>query len=618
MFIKPTIPELLLAVFIWPFHRKNQRYTLILLCFLLLPSGYVEAQTFMQNVYSRKKESLQGKWQIIINWYDIKRDAIGKDQRPKGKTDFVEFDFTDALTLNVPGDWNSQRPELLYYEGTVCYKRNVKYEKRPDTRAFLYFGAVNYKAEVFLNGQRLGTHEGGFTPFQFEVTNQLKSGDNVLVVIVNNKRKADHIPAENFGWWNYGGITRDVFIVETPQVFVDDYAIQLAKGSSNVVQGWIRLNNAQPHQEVVIELPEANIRQSLKTDANGFASFEKRAKLSLWSPESPRLYKVIIRTSSETIEDRIGFRSIEVRDNDILLNGRPIFLKGINIHEEIPEGMRRASSEADARAILNGAKALGCNFVRLSHYPMNEYIIRLAEEMGLMLWEEIPLWQKIQFTDDVIQKAESQLGEMINRDRNRCNVIIWSVSNETRPGQLRDAGIIRLLKKARSLDSTRLVTAALSHFKYEGNTITVDDAVSEYMDIIGINKYLGWYEPWPAEPGNVTWNFKFKRPVIYSEFGSEALSGNHGPADIASLWTEEHQEKVFMDNIAMFARMAPLRGVCPWLLADFRDPTRLHPVFQDGWNRKGLLSDKGERKKAWYVIKKYYDQLAGKYQSAFN
>lgn len=580
---------------------------LFLLSFLLVQSGSVQAQTFMENVYYRKKDNLRGKWQIIINWYDIKRNAIGRDLKPRGKTDFVEFDFTDALTLDVPGDWNSQRPELLYYEGTVCYKRTFQYAGQPDIRTFLYFGAVNYHAEVYLNGTRLGAHEGGFTPFQFEVTDHIRQGENVLIVMVNNQRKADHIPAENFGWWNFGGITRDVCLIEVPKSYIEDYSIQLAKGSSDVIQGWIRVNGASAGQEVVVEIPEVRIKQSVRVDANGLGSFQAKAsRLELWNPARPKLYRVIISSGNDAVEDRIGFRTIEVTGEDILLNGKPVFLKGINIHEEIPESMRRAHSEADTRTIIGWIKDLGCNFVRLSHYPMTEHIVRIAEEEGLMLWEEIPLWQRIQFDEHVMQKAESQLAEMIGRDKNRCNVIIWSVSNETRPGEQRDAGIIRLLQKARSLDSTRLVTSALSHFKYDGNTIIVDDVVSQYMDVIGINKYLGWYEPWPDDPANVRWKFPVKKPVIYSEFGSESVYGNHGPSDVASLWTEEHQEKVFTDNITMFSRITSLRGVCPWLLTDFRDPTRLHPVYQEGWNRKGLLSDKGERKKAWYVIKEYY------------
>jgi beta-glucuronidase len=595
------------------FFSKNRVYLWLAFFLVQFQSSLVCAQT-MQNVYHREKESLQGKWQIIVNWYDIKRNVIGKDQKPQGKTDFVEFDFTDALTLNVPGDWNSQRPELLYYEGTVCYKKTFDHDKRSDTRTFLHFGAVNYLAEVYLNGERLGVHEGGFTPFQFEVTSQIKQGENVLIVIVSNQRKADHIPAENFGWWNFGGITRDVHIVETPRTFIEDYMIQLAKGSADVIQGWVRVNGALPDQEVIVEIPELKVRQSLKVAANGYAAFlVKASKLSLWSPSNPKLYDVVIKSLEDSVKDRIGFRRIEVKGEDILLNGKPVFLKGINIHEEIPESKRRAYSQGDAEIILNWVKDLGCNFIRLSHYPMNEYIVRLAEEKGLMLWEEVPLWQRILFEEHVIQKAELQLTEMISRDKNRCNVIIWSVSNETRPGPQRDAGVIRLLKKVRSLDSTRLVTAALSHFKYDGNTITVGDVVSEHMDVIGINKYLGWYEPWPDQPGNVKWNFIVNKPVIYSEFGSESVYGNHGPNDVASLWTEEHQEKVFMDNIAMFSRIGPLRGVCPWLLTDFRDPTRLHPVYQEGWNRKGLLSDKGERKKAWYVMKNYYGNIPEKY-----
>lgn len=590
--------------------KKLKRCILLtgLALFMLIPS---QAQTVIQNVCGRNHLSLNGKWQIIINWYDIKREAIGKDLKPMDKTDFVEFDFTGALKLNVPGDWNSQLPELKYYEGTVCYKRVFDYSKRKErNRVFLHFGAANYQAEVYLNGSPLGSHEGGFTPFQFEITEHLEPEGNVLVVIVNNQRREDAIPALNYGWWNYGGITRDVLLVETPPVYVEDYFIQLEKGSTERIQGWVKLNGTSASRHVNVEIPEAGIQQELKTNESGYASFSLKRELALWSPANPKLYKVRIITGEETIEDEIGFRSIEVKGTDILLNKQPVFLKGINIHEEIPERMGRAYSEADARYLLGHAKELGCNFIRFTHYPVNEYMVRLAGQMGIMVWEEIPLWQRIQFTNpQILGKAEQMLTEMIQRDRNRCNVIIWSVSNETRPGPERNQVITKLMQKARELDSTRLVSAAISHFKYNENEILVDDPVCQYMDVIGINNYLGWYYPWPSGPGNMRWKFNLAKPIIYSEFGAEALYGNHGPADIAHEWNEEYQEKVYRDNIAMLKNIPELRGVTPWLLMDYRDPTRLHPIFQEGWNRKGILSDKGDKKKAWFVLKRYYDDI---------
>jgi beta-glucuronidase len=574
---------------------------------MLIP---LQAQTVIQNVYGRNHLSLNGKWQIIINWYDIKHEAIGKDMKPTGKTDFVEFDFSDAMQLQVPGDWNSQLPELKYYEGTVCYKRVFDYSRKQGNRIFLHFGAVNYQAEAYLNGVLLGSHEGGFTPFQFDITDQLKATNNVLVVIVNNQRHEDAIPALNYGWWNYGGITRDVLLVETPPVYVEDYFIQLEKGTTDQIKGWIKLNGASAPQQVKLEIPEAKIHEELKTNESGYTSFSLKRELFLWSPANPKLYKVKISTPEETVEDEIGFRSVEVKGTDILLNKQSVFLKGINIHEEIPERMGRACSEADAHYLLGLAKELDCNFIRFAHYPVNEYLVRIAEQMGMLVWEEIPLWQRIQFSNpQVAGKAEQMLAEMVARDKNRCNVIIWSVSNETRPGPERNDVTVKLLQKARELDSTRLVSAAISHFKYNKNEITVDDPICQYMDVIGINNYLGWYYPWPSEPGDINWVFEVEKPVIYSEFGAEALYGNHGSADVAHEWNEEYQENVYKANIAMLKNIPALRGVSPWLLMDYRDPTRLHPVFQDGWNRKGVLSDKGDKKKAWYVLRKYYDSI---------
>jgi beta-glucuronidase len=359
-----------------------------------------------------------------------------------------------------------------------------------------------------------------------------------------------------------------------------------------------------------VAIPEAGIYRSLTTDSSGYAAFSFDAHLSLWSPSHPKLYQVEFSTAVDTIEDQVGFRTIEVKDDDILLNGAPVFLKGVNMHEEIPERLGRSYSQADALSLLREVKELGCNFVRLTHYPHNEHAIRLAEKMGIMMWEEIPLWQKIAFTDpQILPKAEKQLSEMIARDKNRCGIIIWSISNETAPGADRNRTLIQLARRAHALDSTRLVTSALSHFKVNGDKIIIDDPLCRYLDVIGVNRYMGWYTPWPSSPGQVEWQNTFNKPLIFSEFGAGALYGNHGSADTAYLWTEEYQEKVYQDDIVMFSNMPSLRGTCPWLLADYRDPTRMHPAYQQGWNRKGLLSDQGRKKKAWYIIKRYYDQI---------
>jgi beta-glucuronidase len=569
------------------------------------------SQVNLGNVYDRnEKLCLNGKWQIIVDQYDYGRSrwvAIWEDKKPQGKTDFYEYSFDGGPVVDVPGDFNSQISQLYYYEGTVWYKKTFDISKKADKRYFICFGAVNYLSEIYLNKNFVGKHEGGFTSFQFEVTDLLKDGENMLIVCVNNKRSKDNIPALDIDWFNYGGITRDVFLVETPESFIKDNFIQLKKSQVNVVKGWIQLQGSKLNQNIRISIPEAKIEQKLKTDDKGFAEFEFTAKLVLWSPENPKLYKVNIISETDTINELIGFRTIETKGTDIILNGKPIFLKGINIHEEIPQRRSRAYNETDAIMLLSWAKELGCNFVRLAHYPHNEYMVRTAEKMGLMIWSEIPVYWGIDFANPIMQdKLNFMLEEMVMRDKNRCGIIIWSLSNETSPSEARNKCLKNMAEFCRSIDPTRLLSSALSNIKYSQNKVIINDTIVKHLDIIAVNEYLGWYRPWPSKPEEVIWESEFNKPLIISEFGGEALYGNHGPDDIASSWSEEFQEKLYKEQIRMFTTIPFLRGTCPWILADFNSPRRLHPVFQDGWNRKGLISDKGFKKKAWFIMKEYY------------
>ena len=568
------------------------------------------AQSFMNNPQGRQITSLNGKWQVIVDPYNRGLAAkFFQDRKPEKNTDFVEYGF-DKQTLHVPGDWNYQDPHLYFYEGSVWYKKEFTAKLEQGKRAFLYFGGANYLTTVYLNGKKIGSHEGGFTPFQFEVTAALVTGDNKLIVSVNNQRKEDAIPALNYDWWNYGGITRDVSLIETPESFVDKYFIQLKKGSLNKIEGWVHINGGN-RKSITLMIPKAGISKQLMPDTSGTAYFTAEANnLHLWSPKDPFRYDINISTPSENISEKIGFRSIEVKGLDILLNGNPVFLKGVCLHEEFAPQERRAVSVQDAKQLLQSAKDLGCNFIRTAHYPQNEHIVEMAEAMGLMIWEEIPVWQNIQFSNPIIlAKTNTLLQEMVERDRNRCAVIVWSLSNETAPAPDRDRVLTNMAASCRAMDNTRLVSSAFDHVKIDGNKTIIEDTLAKVLDVIGINRYMGWYKAWPAEPGTMTFESVFNKPMIMTEFGCEAKYGNHGAANVAGLWNEEFQEKLYQDNIAMLKNIPFLRGVSPWVLYDFRSPTRLNPQTQEGWNRKGLLSNKGEKKKAWYVMKAYYDSI---------
>jgi beta-glucuronidase len=574
-----------------------------------------DSNTFaMTNIDGRKTTSLNGKWQCIIDSYDQgKNRGYWKDAHAQGKSDFYEYNFETSNTiLNVPGDFNSQLPELKYYESTVWYKRSFTYTKT-NNRVFLHFGAVNYIADVYLNGITLGSHEGGFTPFQFEITGKLKEGQNTLIVRVNNQRKADGLPSLDYDWWNYGGITRDVNLVETPASFVEDYAVHLSKGKTDRMEGWVKVNSAESDKTVSITIPELKIHLSLPVNSIGMAYFSTKIHPQLWSPENPKLYKVSFAYGEDEINDNIGFRNITVKGDEILLNGQSIFLRGVNFHEEAPLRGARAYTEEDALTMLDWAKELGCNYARLPHYPQNEYVSHLADKMGIMLWEEIPAWQNVQFGNpELLVKAKKFMKEMISCDRNRCSVIIWSLSNETGPTADRNRFLTNMAAYTRSLDSTRLISSAINDESYSQNKITISDSIVKVFDVVGVNEYLGWYGKWDTPPGKIVWENPYNKPIIISEFGAEALYGNHGSKDTASSWSEEYQEQVYKDQITMLSNIPFLRGVSPWVLADFRSPTRNLPGLQDGWNRKGLISDKGYKKKAWYIMQAWYDELKKK------
>ncbi|WP_316633189.1 glycoside hydrolase family 2 TIM barrel-domain containing protein [uncultured Flavobacterium sp.] len=580
---------------------------LIILCF----GNYLQAQTAIINVESRNLVSLNGDWQVILDPTNIGEwKQVWLEKKPQKKTDFVEYSFDGGPVLKVPADFNSQLRELTYFEGVVWYKKVFNYKPNDEKRLFLHFGAVNYLATVYLNGEKIGSHEGGFTPFEFEITNKVKNGENSLIVKVDNSRSQNGLPGAGYDWFNYGGITRDVNLIETNKTFIEDYAIQLKKGSLKKVSGWIQLNGTNKKQKLKIKIPELNKSYKIESNDIGYANVEFDSNFKLWSPENPKLYKVIIESETDTVTDTIGFRSIEVQGNKVLLNKKEIFFKGVNIHEENPYKGARAYSKQDALVLLNAAKELGCNLVRLAHYPHNENIIKEAEKMGLMVWSELPIYQHIQFSDSLVQiKMETMLKEMVHRDKNHCGVVIWSLSNETYPGTPnRNNALIALTQKCKALDSTRLITHVINTQSYKDNSFKVWDTLYEYSDLICINEYIGWYDPWQGKPSEVKWNFAYPdKPVFISEFGGEAVYGNNaGPSDEAAYWTEGYQEQIYKDQIELFKTIPNLCGISPWLLFDYKSLGRMNQVYQKGYNRKGLLSEKGEKKKAWYIIEQYY------------
>lgn len=585
----------------------------LITCYVAFSTAKAQVD-IIQNIDSRNIQNLDGRWHYIIDPYETGSNNFYKNKEQQSKSDLIEYDFAKSPTLDVPGDWNSQNDKLLFYEGTVWYEHDFYVKVEQGKKYFLYFKSVNYDAAVYLNGQNVGEHKGGFTPFQFDVTTFLHDGDNFVIVKVNDTRRKENVPTENFDWWNYGGITGNVVLTEMPETFISDYKIQLAKSDNKFIDGFVQMKGQQAGQKITVGIPEANIRTTIVTNSNGYAVINIPVKkLHYWSPEDPKLYNVIIRSADDSVKEKIGFRTIETKGKDILLNGKSIFLRGICMHDEDPFIPGRPRNVSECRMLLLWAKELNCNFIRLAHYPHNESEARLADSLGIMLWEEVPVYWSIDWENpSTFDIAQQQLSELIARDKNRASVIVWSIGNETPATNTREKFMEKLADHAHKLDSTRLVSAALlGHIN--NDTFHLDDALGKKLDVVSFNEYIGWYVGLPNEMGKYNFKIDYDKPIIITETGGGALAGFY--ADEETRFSEEFQEAIYKNQIKFFADIDGLRGTAPWILVDFRSPKRLNPVYQNYWNRKGLISETGQKKKAFFILKTFYDEMEKKYSN---
>ena len=570
------------------------------------------------DVDHRKALSLNGDWHYIVDPYDgglysfhreLRKDGYFLNGAPEtGSAGLLEYDFSKSPTLRVPGDWNTQHDSLFYYEGLLWYQRDFSYQPVTNHKTFLHIGAANYKSSAWINGQQACSHEGGFTAFDCDVSASIHAGKNYVVIAVDNTRLADGVPTLNTDWWNYGGLTRDVSLIDVPAKYIDDYDLHLNRDRT-AIEGSVHVEGAGPGEEVTVSLPEVKRSVIVRLGTDNRASVSLSATgIELWSPESPKLYKVRLQAAADVLDDEVGFRTIEVHGTDILLNGKPVFLRGISIHAEAPVRGGRANNDQDAATLLGWAKELGCNYVRLAHYPHDQRMTRAADRLGLMVWSEIPVYWAEHFDDPaVLAKAEDQLREEIRRDRNKASIVLWSIANETPLTPARTAFLKKLAADVRALDSTRLVTAALL-VRSSGHDKYVDDPLGEALDVIGMNEYIGWYEQLPQDADTTVWHVSYQKPLVVSEFGGDAKAGLHGA--VTERWTEEYQASIFEHQLPMLAKIPQFRGLSPWILMDFRSPMRQLPGLQDLYNRKGLISNLGEKKQAFFFLQKSYRDWA--------
>ncbi len=552
----------------------------------------------------RQGRSLDGEWYFCVDLLDTglrQKWFAMTPARPEDRIEPWDYDPHDGETVPVPSNWQMLKEKWYFFEGSAWYTRPVTVDALDEgRRRFLRIGAAQYDCKVFVNVQFLGNHYGGSTPFCVELTEALEPGENWIMLCVNNTRTRDRVPMRNTDWFNYGGVYREVTLFETPATVIRELFLRLEGGA---VKALVVADG--PAESARLEIPELGVETDIPlTEGRGEVTLE--AQPALWSPDSPKLYHVTCTAGGDVVTDRVGFRTVERRGTEIFLNGKPLFLRGISVHED-DERTGKVTSEADIRRRFEHARELGCNFLRLAHYPHHERAAEIADELGLLLWEEIPVYWAIDFANPATRRdATNQLTELVRRDRNRASVIIWSIGNENPDTDSRLDFMQRLAATARAEDPTRLIAAAclINHAK-----LKIEDRLAGALDIIGINEYYGWYDENFDELAIIGRNSAPDRPVVISETGAD---GDHEKGPERGLFSTAYQSEVYEKQIATLSDLDYIKGISPWILYDFRVERRQN-VFQRGWNRKGLIAaDKQTRKPAFGLLAAHYAERASK------
>ncbi|MFN3171642.1 MAG: glycoside hydrolase family 2 protein [Hyphomicrobiales bacterium] len=550
------------------------------------------------NVSGREPIDLNGDWAFTLDLFDtgLRQRWFTLERDHQGPTDYDPY---DSDTLLVPSVWNLARPQWFHFEGGAWYTRLLD---RPDLaqgdRLVLRIGAANYLTRIFLNGIFLGSHAGGSTPFCCDLTDTMQEGENRLMLYVENRRSPTRAPSHHIDWFNYGGIHRDVALYRLPTNHISDATIRWSDTQGIVVD----VQTSGAGGTVEVRIPELDLYKAASVEGQETQLVLGGAP-ELWSPANPKLYDVEIGWKGDSLIERTGFRSIQLQGREILLNGEPLFLRGICVHEDdVKTG--RVTSPDQVRAMLMDAKALGCNFIRLAHYPHSDVVARLADEMGMLLWAEIPVYWSLAFDNpETLADTSNQLGEMIKRDRNRPSVLCWGLANETPDTDERLGFLTSLANTARSLDTDRPLAAACL---FDQADLTIRDRLADLVDIVGVNEYFGWYDSDADDLTRLLQRYDLDKPLIISETGCDIKAGLEGDATV--LGSEAFGVAYFSDQIERMRANPVAAGFCPWLLYDFRTERRQNRL-QQGWNLKGLMaSDKTTRKAAFNTVRAFYQE----------
>ena len=580
----------------------------------------------------RASYSLDGKWGFFadnMGAFGLKRSRnVFEGLNPKLDNRAIEYDVDAFSEISVPGDWNTQKKEYLLFEGFGWYAKRVKLTDKEleawqnEGRVFLRLDGVNYAVDVWWNGEPIGSAEMPFLPLSFEINPEKLKEENLLVIRVDARRLAHRIPSERYDWFNYGGLIRSVRLVSTPQTFIREASyhqtqiLEMSRSDATVEGKYsLFIDGGEDLSECMlrIEIPEIGFFREKKVTKRGMRLKLKDLVVELWEPGSPRLYhaQVTLLKGGEvmdSIAQKIGFKQVEWEGTELRVNRKPFYLKGIALHEErLGAQGGKPRSPRDIRKLIDLAQETGCNFLRLAHYPYDEQWLEECDERGLLVWDEIPVYWEITYKDERTKRLIYDLAvRMVEGSRGHPCILCHALANETwdRPGRKSTMGqAFRAIKKMDpGIPSTAAFNAPYSEKAYDVES--VDHSIYEFVDVVGLNEYGGWYSPPLQElpEANIVVGSK---PLFVTEFGAAGPLGVSGKED--ELWNLDSQKAIYEEQIALFGRCRELSGWTPWALKDFRSTLRANG-FQKGWNRKGLVGPNGEKKPVFEVVTREFAQ----------
>jgi beta-glucuronidase len=549
----------------------------------------------------RKTSLLDGVWKF-------KTDPNRQGESEKWFESFPQ----DSQDIVVPSCWNNELG-LYHYEGIAWYHTTFK----TSTQAInLNFHAVSGTAKVYVDGNYIGEHYGGFTGFNF-VLKDMQLGEHSLVVYVDNTHDSlNTIPLSRVDWFHYGGITRSVELMELNSIWIKDYQIKYdldvnSKTASLIIEAEIQALDSFSHttQLNIFIDNELLATKILEVKDNIRISFDDISLTNVkpWDTSSPNLYYFKFDIEGDDIIERTGFRTIRTENKKIYLNEKELYLKGVNRHEEHPD-WGFALPYKLMKKDMNIIKQLGCNTIRGSHYPNAKAFLDLCDQEGILFWEEIPMWG---FTEEplknpiVLERGLMMQEEMINRDLHHPSIIIWGMHNEIDTHT--EAGLELTKKfatKIRSLDNSRLLTYA--------TMFPLDDVCYAQGDFASINRYIGWYADEIDQWGKFLNDLKEKlrsdgledMPIVISEYGA---GGIYGDVTFESpKWTENYQEAYLDYVMKLLQEDTDIAGSYIWQYCDIRTAKEMEMGRPRSFNNKGLVNEYRKPKMAYWTVQKNF------------